>query len=493
MPQTTPRKSVFALTLLFGVLAFIAISWAKDAAPDARSAIANATQALGAGSLKTIEFSGSGFDYTIGQNYNGASPWPKFNDKTYTRVIDFDAPASRMSRIRTQAENPPHGGGQQPVIGDQQQNQVAAAGSPQAAGLKDDLMMSVPYGFLRAAAAAGDATVKSQKMTGKPYTVISFTGGNKAAVHGYLDAQNMLEKVETKIDNNVLGDIDFTTTFSDYKDFAGVKFPTHIVQSQGGYPVLDLTIAEVKPNAPANIAAPPGRGGGPGGGAPAAVNTEKLGDGVYLILGGYAALAVDMGNHITVVECPQSDDRANAVIAKAKELIPGKPITECVNTHTHFDHSGGVRAFIAEGATIITQEANKAYYEKIFKNPHTIAPDRLAQNPKKPVFKTVKDHMTITDGTHTIELYHQTNFGHHDGMLLVYLPKEKVLLEADGYNPAPRPPTETPATLSPYNQNLADNIARLNLDVQRIIPVHYPADNRKITMSELMLAIGKKS
>ena len=487
------RKTLLALTLSVASLAWVATSAAKDAGPDAKTAISNATQALGSGSLKTLEFSGSGFDYTIGQNYNGTSPWPKFNDKTYTRVIDFDAPASRMSRVRTQFENPPHGGGQQPVIGDQQQNQIIAAGSPQAAGLKDDLMMSVPSGFLRAAAAAGDATVKQQKSGGKQYTVISFTGGNKAAVHGYLNAQNMLDKVETKIDNNVLGDIDFVTTYSDYKDFAGVKFPTHIVQSQGGYPVLDLTITDVKPNAPANIVAPQGRGGAPGGGAAPAVTTEKLGDGVWLVLGGYGALVVDMGTHITLVECPQSDERAAAIIAKAKELVPGKPITECVNTHSHFDHAGGVRALVAEGATIITQEANKPYYEKIFKNSHTLAPDRLAMSPKKLSIKTVKDHMTITDGTHTIELYHQLNFGHHEGMLLVWLPKEKVLVEADGYNPGPRPLAETPATISPYNQNLADNIARLNLDPQRIIPIHLPADNRKITMSELMLAIGKKN
>jgi hypothetical protein len=350
------RKHIVALTLFFGLLTWGAISWAKEGGPDAKSAIANAMQALGAGNLKTIEFSGSGFDYAIGQNYNGNSPWPKFNDKTYTRVIDFEAPASRMSRVRTQFENPPHGGGQQPIVGDQQQNQIIAAGSPQAAGLKDEIVMLLPYGFLRSAAAASDAIVKVRKSSGKQYTVISFIGRNKAAVHGYLDAQNMLVKVETKIDNNVLGDIEFDTTFSDYKDFGGVKFPTHIVETQGGYPVLELNITDVKPNTPANIVAPQGRGG-PGGGAPPAVTSEKLGDGVYLILGGYAALAVDMGSHIVVVEGPQNDDRANAIIAETKKLIPNKPITEVVNTHAHFDHAGGLRAFVAEGATIITQRS----------------------------------------------------------------------------------------------------------------------------------------
>ncbi len=124
-----------------------------------------------------------------------------------------------------------------------------AAGSPQAGALRDELMMTLPYSFLRSAAAASDASVKSQTMGGKKYTVLSFTGSNKAAVRGYLNSDNLLERVETKIDNNVLGDMPFETAFSDYKDFGGVKFPTHIVQKQGGYPVLDLTITDVKPNA----------------------------------------------------------------------------------------------------------------------------------------------------------------------------------------------------------------------------------------------------
>ena len=63
----------------------------------------------------------------------------------------------------------------------------------------------------------------------------------------------------------------------------------------------------------------------------------------------------------------------------------------------------------------------------------------------------------LTDGTHTIELYHLQNFGHHDGMLLVYLPKEKVLLEADGYNPQPATATP-PNPPSPYTVSLLDNI-----------------------------------
>ena len=471
-----------------GVPLLAILAWAAGTQQDAKTVIGAATSALGAGNLKTIEFSGSGFDYVVGQAANPSSPWPKFIDKTYTRVVDLDAPASRMQRIRMQGENPPRGGGQQPVVGEQSQNQVVAAGSPQAGALRDELMMTLPYSFLRTAAAASDAAVKSQSMGGKKYTVVSFTGSNKAMVRGYLNSDNLLEKVETKIDNNVLGDIPFETAFSDYKDFGGVKFPTHIVQKQGGYPVLDLTITDVKPNAPANIMS----AGAPPAAAPQMAKSEKLSDGVYLILGGYAALAVDFKDYIVIVEGGQNDQRSEAVMAEAKKLIPNKPIKYVINTHHHFDHSGGLRAYVAEGAIVVTHQINKPYYEKIWANPHTIAPDRLSQNPKKPKFETVADKKVMTDGNHVIELYHQQDLGHNDGMLLVYLPKEKVLLEADGFNPPAQPLTKTPATISPYTANLEANIERLKLDVQRIIPVHYPATNRIVMEPELLIAVGKQ-
>jgi len=477
------RKSMLTVPL------FAVFVWATGTQPDAKTLISSATAALGAGNLKTLEFSGSGFDYALGQAANPSSPWPKFIDKTYTRLVDLDAPASRMQRIRMQGENPPHGGGLQPIVGEQTQTQVVTAGSPQAGPLRDELMMILPYSFLRSAAAASDATVKSQTSGGKKYAVLSFTGSNKAAVRGYLNGDNLVEKVETKIDNNVLGDIPFETAFSDYKDFGGVKFPTHIVQKQGGYPVLDLTVTDVKPNVPATIE----NAGAPPAPAAQAVSSEKLSDGVYLILGGYAALAVDFKDYIVIVEGGQNDNRSAAVIAEAKKLIPNKPIKYVVNTHQHFDHAGGLRAYVAEGAIVVTHQINKAYYEKIWANPHTIAPDRLSQNPKKPKFETVAEKKVMTDGNHVIELYHQQGLGHNDGMLLVYLPREKVLLEADGFNPPAQPLTRTPAAISPYTANLEANIERLNLDVERIIPVHYPADNRKVMRAELLLAVGKNN
>src|SRR5438105_5561931 len=187
----------------------------------------------------------------------------------------------------------------------------------------------------------------------------------------------------------------FDATYTQYKDFGGVKFPTKIVQKQGDYPILDLTITDVKPNAQVNIQAPAAP-------APqaAATTSEKLGDGVYLILGGYAAVAVDFKDYIVVIEGPQSEERANAIIAETKKLIPNKPIKYVVNTHSHYDHTSGIRTFMAEGATIVTHQVNKPFLEKIAALPHTLSQDRQEQAKKKPAFETMTEKKVMTDGNH---------------------------------------------------------------------------------------------
>lgn len=459
---------------------------AAATAADSTQVLQQASKALGADNLNSLEYSGSGSDYILGQAYSVNKPWPRVNDKTYTRTVSFYPWATRLQRIRTQYENPPRGGGGQPIVGEQNQTQVVAASSPTAAALPNDLALNFPQAFVKVASAAKDTSVTSGARGGKSFQVVSFTAGNGATTRGWINSDGLVERVETKIDNAVLGDITYEASFENYRDFQGIKFPTHIVQKQAGYPVLDLNVTDVKANVPVDIQA-----SAPAAPASTPLRSEKLGDGVYLISGGYAAVAVDLKDHIAIIEGGQNDERSAAVIAEAKRLIPGKPIGELVNTHAHFDHLGGVRAYVAEGATIVTHEKNKAYYEKIWSNPHTLVPDRLAQHPLKAKFKLVKDELTLSDGDHVVQLYRQQNLGHHEGMLFAYLPKEKILIEADSFNPPAAPLTQTPAVINPNNQSLADNIDRLHLDVQRIVPIHLPADGRQVTLAELHTAIGK--
>ena len=170
---------------------------------------------------------------------------------------------------------------------------------------------------------------------------------------------------------------------------------------------------------------------------PVVATAEKLADGVYYVKGGtHHSVAIDQADHVVVVEGPQSEARSLAVIAKVKETIPNKPLRYLINTHVHFDHSGGLRTWVDEGATIVTHQMNKPYYEQAWAAPHTLNPDRLAQSKKSAMFETVADKHVLTDGKRAIEIYEIAGSGHNDGFLMVYLPKEKILIEGDAYTPA---------------------------------------------------------
>jgi hypothetical protein len=177
------RIGRYALAMLLS--AFVGVS----AAQDAKTVLADASKALGADTLNTVEFSATGYDFVLGQAYSPSSPWPKFLNKTYTRVIDFRIPASKVDRVRMQGENPPRGGGLQPVIGEQPQTQtiIVNANTPWVQQLEIWMM---PHGFVRAASAR-NATVKTQTVGGKRYSVVTFMGDNKAPVNGYINDQHL--------------------------------------------------------------------------------------------------------------------------------------------------------------------------------------------------------------------------------------------------------------------------------------------------------------
>jgi glyoxylase-like metal-dependent hydrolase (beta-lactamase superfamily II) len=176
------------------------------------------------------------------------------------------------------------------------------------------------------------------------------------------------------------------------------------------------------------------------------------------------------------------------VFDATKKAIPNKPVRYVINTHHHSDHLGGLRYAVAEGATIITQTGNRAYYEKVLAMPHTVRPDRLTKSPRKAVFETVDDTRALTDGTRRMVIHRVQGFTHCDTMLMAYLPEEKILIQTDSYNtPAVNAPP--PPAISPLWVTLYDNIQRLKLDVVRIVPLH----GRLVRIDDLRAGIGKPS
>lgn len=487
---------MFRKSLLFFAVATLPLL-AADTAPDLKSAVDNSLKAMGADNVKTIVISGEGWDGCVGQNYDpNADHWRKFSNRNYKRSIDFESRGWRLERIRGEGENPGRGGCNAGPVPDQPQNQVTTLTTNSPWNTQMEFIL-LPEGFLKTALEKS-ATVKTEKIKGKPYTVISFMG-DKAPVNGYIDEMGYVDRVETKISNDVMGDMIWSAEYTGWKDFGGFKFPTHIMQHQGMPAFFELNVTDVKVNAPVDLTQPagrgrgaPGAGRGPGRGAPAGPMSEDLGDGFWLVTGGYGAVIANFKDYIVVIEGPQNDMRAGQIIAEARRLVPNKPIRYVINTHSHFDHSGGLRAFVAEGATIITHKDNKAFYERVFKYPHTLEPDKLSQMNPQPKLKieTVADSKVLTDGEHTIDLYHLEGSTHAIGTLIVYLPKQKILVEADEFNVGTAN-APAPATPNPYHTNLLANIERLKLDVDRIIPIHLPNDGRKVTMAELYTAAGR--
>jgi len=459
----------------------LSLTTATARAQDANAVIRQALKAMG--DVQSVRYSGTGHMGAVGMNWNPTGPWHTTALTSYTRTIDYPSGSSTEEITRMQ-ENPPMLGGEAPFVdvihegrrvsGKYAWNQPANANPTPppdfvqpavAAAYERGLQIWLtPHGFLKAAA-QNHATAKAGVDDGSSVTLLTFTTG-KNKIEGTIDAQSMVTRVETWIPNPVLGDMLVETSYSDYRDFNGVKLPTHIIQKQGGFPTLDLVVTNAQanvegaalqvPEAVLRATIPPDR-----------VTPEKIADGVWLLHGGHNSVVIEFRDYLTVVDAPLNEARSLVVIAEAKKLAPGKPIRYVINTHHHFDHSGGLRTYVAEGATVITHEGNKTFYEWAWKQPRTMEPDKLAENPREPIFITYKSKYVLTDGSRSAEVHLTIGDNHDEFLSFVYLPKEKLLIEVDDFSDR----YITAMSLGLWN-NLYGNLQRLNLDVQNIAPLH---------------------
>src|SRR5690606_35837186 len=132
----------------------------------------------------------------------------------------------------------------------------------------------------------------------------------------------------------------------------------------------------------------------------------ELGDGVFVMLGAYQGVAVEFDEFAVVIDGLQNDSRVRELIRLTHEAIPNKPIRYVVVTHSHFDHASGLRDFIAEGAVVVTHEANVEFFERALSAPRTLAADRTLRRPGGSV--TVQGvsgrHVISDDSGQAIEL-----------------------------------------------------------------------------------------
>ena len=484
------------------LLAFCAVqalmAWTA-AAQDAQSVLQAAATAMGATNLKAIQYSGTGWKGAVGQNFSPELDWPRFQMTSYTRTIDFDARSSKEEMVLIQGNSSPRGGGGTPIEGERQlvflvsgdyawnmqgDNVIPA---PAAAEVRQLEIWLTPHGFLKAAM-AGNPTAISRYEYGERVTVVSFTALGKYQVNGTINSENLVARVQTWVPNPVVGDMYYENVYTNYQDFGGVKLPTfHQHQDHddnerkpnvsGGDHSFGLNVTSVQTNVsgaaldvPATVreaTVPPVR-----------VESQELADGVWYLRGSsHNSVAVEFRDFAVVVEAPLNEERSLAIIDEVARLIPNKPIRFLVNTHHHWDHIGGMRAYVHDGATIIAHDGNRSYYEElVISRRWILQPDRLSLYPPEEIaegytFETFREKYVLSDGTRTMDVHHIQGLYHSAGMSIAYLPKEKIVVEADLYSPSR---DRAPATPNRSSRTFYQNIKRLKLDIEAIVPIHGP-------------------
>lgn len=460
------------------------VSQGISRATPAVSALDAAVAALDAESVESISYSGSAWRIrnAFRQTPSASPPWLLRDDITnYRRALDLGQPAS-LATGDTFAQNLFFAPA---VAGTYVQNIPV---EQTAWGQQLEIWLT-PWGFLRGAR-ANAAEESAQVLDGNRYSVLTWKSpagqvapsGIAYTVKGYIDQQNLVTRVETWTEDPFMGDLQVTALYSNYAELNGVLVPRTIEQQRAGGGVFGVEVADATLNPPnlAELLTPPpapAANAPAAGAAPPAEAVEQLAPGVHLISGGYVSLAVEFQDYVAVFEAGQSEARGQAIIDLVEAAIPTKPIRYVINSHPHSDHTAGLVPFVRKGVTIVTHESNIPFLQMGLSTPRTL----LGQETLRPQFESAGELKVLEDASNRLELRHLPN-GHTDGMLLAFLPTQRILFQADFTLP------QAGAAPNPFVVSLAEYVRDSGLDFDRYLAVHAAAVPQ--TKADLLSTIG---
>lgn len=439
--------------------------------------------------IRTLVLEGKGDNYNLGQNLTPDAPLPRFEVTEFRRTYDFPQRRWRQEQVRVARFTTPNTSPQRAQIaldGDVAFN-VLPDGRAQrvSRALTVDRINELlyhPVGLIQRALERGSSIVPITTNEGRLFRIN--VGYNEVDL--FVDRATLLPTMTLKyVSHPMLGDVLIETEFDDWREVDGVKLPMHIVQRlDGRWTLSDIRLTSARINTDVgNLAAPIDVRAAPIPELNVTVTVDTIGPGLWYLAGqSHHSVAIEMSDHLLLVEAPQNDARTLAVIARARQLRPDKPLRAVINTHHHFDHAGGIRAAMSEGLTIITHAGNVAFYRDLGRRRFGITDDALSRTSRTPTIEGVATKRVLSDGTRSVELHHIRGNPHASTLLMVYLPAERLLIQADTYNP-PAPNLPTPPT-PVFAPNLVANVDRLGLQVDRVIGIHGPI----IPMSEVRLA-----
>ena len=517
---------------LLSVMAILSVVMASTASSqqlgpgyvDPKPILAAAAKAIGTDNLKCVTISGTAYDGAVGQQRESGRnvDWPRIDAlANYTRTMNWETRTMKEEFDRKPGLAPAawkYGAGW--VDGPIQKNLhqifmlngkyawhmdgVNAPPVPTTPDLAETFQMELvlnPHGFLKAAAMPGanpkaiwrwelgemgrdGPEVQPEKMH-----AVSITVNGKYRVDATINKENMLQRIHTWVPDPVLGDMNYEHEFTNasYIDIGnGIKFPTGWHSHTGwddnfnsqsvtaGHNGFGGTMKDVKANVcPDPVTVPDSVRNAT---FPVRVETRKLADGVYLLGGSsHNSVAIEFKDFIAVYEAPLGEERNLAVIEEVVKLIPNKPIRFVINSHQHFDHAAGLRTYMHIGSTIITQWKNFDFFNHDFINyaPRTLKPDMVSLWPPTELaegytYELVRENYVLSDNTRNLNIYYLNPLQHAEGMLMAWLPKERLLIEADVIDTnAPLPAMPTRDQTSLFNA-----VKLLKLDPLQVVPVH---------------------
>jgi len=466
------------------VIAGLAVVLATPSHAQQGTGLASVAYAMGATSLNSIEYTGSGSVFNFGQAYEPGGRWPRFVQRRYTAAINYQTQGMRLTQVRSQGEYPPRGGGAQPVGADQTTIQVVsgksawqeggaqAAANPGAVADRLRQLWTTPHGVIKAALA------NAGRVEGNTAT-FSIEGREVKAT---FNAQNLVEKVSYLSTSEVVGDYPLEIAYSDYADFGRNQVSAPYRADRGR--LSDLGHHRQRGKAQCRRAArcpgqcPASRGAAAAGSRGEACRRRVVHEHAQRARLGHRDAGSCRGGRRYHRRGALARGHGRDRQARPQQADPLRHQHACaLRPRRRPSHLCGKRR------DRVTHELNKPFFEKVWARPRTIAPDLLSKLPRPAIFETVGDKKVMTDGTRTIELYFMKGTSHNVANLLVYMPKEGLLYWGDGYNP---PEGDDPRDLARTPEQAIDLyrvITMNNLDVKTVAPAHgagpKPYDNLK--------------
>jgi glyoxylase-like metal-dependent hydrolase (beta-lactamase superfamily II) len=441
--------------------------------------------------VKMLSMEGSGIAPNVGQNPFPEGPLPTWNVPEYRRVIDVANGRSRTEQHRIAMfafalatdvrQNQALDGDVAFNIGPDGRAQRAPDAQVEARRIE---MLGTPVTIIRAALDPA-AKLSAPRKKGKDEVVdITTAKGDKLtlAVDG---TTHLPASVSWMSASENLGDVNNTTYFEDYETVSGIKLPKRYLTkidfrdwATGDFRieknVVDGNAAGLEAPAAVKSAASP---------APPAitVDAKEVGKGIWWLQGSGNAFSIlfEFDDHLTLFEAPTSEARSKAVIDKARATVPGKPLTEVIVTHHHFDHTGGLRTAVAEGLTVISHKGNEGIFREVTSRKATVKPDLLAKSGKTLKFRGMDDTLVLKDKSMEVVLYRLHDNTHAPYLITAYVPRDNMLVQGDLIDMG--------WTQHPWAENYRKNLAMRKIHFAKDIPVH----GRIATFDEEMAALAE--